>query len=506
MRIDCLRVQNFRGFAEQKFTFHPCFNVFIGQNGTGKSALLSALNIAIGTWLLGVNGGSAYNSKGIEDNDIHLQGLANPSTGFPNFEERGTTDIEAEGEVSPFGDAEQLSWGRRKRGRGGVTRSHHERLKMIAQEAIEASQRDNTRVTLPVLAYYSTERLYYPDAWKEKMPESARRGGYHKCLDGRIRISHFRSWMKVQDRQMSRTGEASVMYDLLREKLADLLPGVRDVGWMTAEDEKDDDVYVQFEEGYGPDPESKVGSYVKMRHLSDGYRTTLGILGDLAVRMIRLNSRDLATETLLQTPGVVLIDELDLHLHPKWQRRIVESLKDTFPRVQFITTTHSLFIVQSLEQGEVYSLEGDQLIPNIQNKDLDTIADGLMGLQRQLKAFREEARTGPDTEMVQQYRDIRDSTLEQIRMMDNRMDFERDLDAVAEKVMHVSNAETSRRYQAMKESALEYLKMLDERDNLEPGEKLEVFKERLADKIAPYADNPAYQAFLERKRTKELGE
>jgi predicted ATP-binding protein involved in virulence len=86
------------------------------------------------------------------------------------------------------------------------------------------------------------------------------------------------------------------------------------------------------------------------------------MIGELARRAALLNP-NLGEEVLEETPGVVLIDELDLHLHPKWQRRIIHDLKRTFPQVQFIATTHSPQLigearpheVRILEEGKVYS-------------------------------------------------------------------------------------------------------------------------------------------------------
>ena len=90
--------------------------------------------------------------------------------------------------------------------------------------------------------------------------------------------------------------------------------------------------------------------------LSDGYRNVIKIVTDIATKMCILNPY-LGKETLKRTPGIVVIDELDLSLHPTWQRRIVGILKDLFPKVQFICATHSPFIIQSLEPGELTTLD-----------------------------------------------------------------------------------------------------------------------------------------------------
>jgi predicted ATP-binding protein involved in virulence len=144
----------------------------------------------------------------------------------------------------------------------------------------------------------------------------------------------------------------------------------------------------------------------------------------------------------------VLIDELDLHLHPKWQRRVIEDLRRTFPEIQFICTTHSPFLIQSLRSGdELIVLEG-QSTAQVADMSIEEIARGLMG---------------------------------------------------------VANPEVSLRYDEMKGVARHYLEILEESAE-SPEAKLDAYKDRLADAIAPYADNPAFQAFLEMKRAAKLGE
>jgi len=180
--------------------------------------------------------------------------------------------------------------------------------------------------------------------------------------------------------------------------------------------------------------------------LSDGQRNMLALVGDLAIKAAQLNPH-LGVNALLQTPGVVLIDELDLHLHPRWQQHIVEDLRRLFPEVQFIATTHSPFIIQTLRAGELISLDTQPILET-----------GYLGVEE-----------------------------------------------IARGLMDVPRPEVSPRYQEMVAVAKNYLTHLEEAKQT-PPEKLAAFKMQLAESIAPYADNPAYQAFLEMKRVAALGE
>ena len=118
----------------------------------------------------------------------------------------------------------------------------------------------------------------------------------------------------------------------------------------------------------------------------------LALVTDLAIKMVTQNNflvpanvlgpdDEPLPRVLAQTPGVVLIDELDVHLHPKWQRGVVESLRSVFPRLQFITTTHSPFIVQSLREDELINLQG-QSVRQLGKLSVVQIASGLMGVER----------------------------------------------------------------------------------------------------------------------------
>lgn len=106
---------------------------------------------------------------------------------------------------------------------------------------------------------------------------------------------------------------------------------------------------------------------VPFEYLSSGFRAALamllGIIREIEVRRLKMLAREF--------DGVILIDELDLHLHPTWQRLIVRALKDAFPRTQFIVTTHSPHMIQNAERGEVIALiNDDEGNPRVANFEL----------------------------------------------------------------------------------------------------------------------------------------
>jgi predicted ATP-binding protein involved in virulence len=92
--------------------------------------------------------------------------------------------------------------------------------------------------------------------------------------------------------------------------------------------------------------------------LSDGQRIMIGLVADIAIKAAILNPH-LGESVLSKTPGVVLIDEIDLHLHPRWQRHLVEDLKRTFPEMQVFATTHSPQVIGETPREQIIQLDAD---------------------------------------------------------------------------------------------------------------------------------------------------
>ena len=109
--------------------------------------------------------------------------------------------------------------------------------------------------------------------------------------------------------------------------------------------------------------------------LSDGYSAIIGIVADLILRMDRnwLLKGELSQ---YDAEGVVLIDELETHLHVELQRKILPFLTEFFPRIQFIITTHSAYILNSISNACIYDLEKQKQYSDFSNYSADDIAEG----------------------------------------------------------------------------------------------------------------------------------
>jgi predicted ATP-binding protein involved in virulence len=433
MRIDSLLLENFKGFERRELTFHPQFNLIVGENGTGKTSVLDALSIAMGSWLLGLRG---YDSRHIRPDDVRLRNFASESA--VTWERQFPCIVESRGAVQ----GESLTWRRTLNGEGGRTTYGEARnIKTIA-EVTDAKVRSGEDVILPLISYYGTGRLW--NAPREQAQVSGEKGppkgttsrlaGYRNSVDPRLSVAEMVAWLARQAwLTFQERGQETATYRAVREALVRNVHGAREITF----DAKLGEVVVRFD-----DDEQQ-----PFTNLSDGQRCMLAVVGDIAQKAATLNPR-LNGSVLGETPGVVLIDELDLHLHPKWQRHVIEDLRTTFPRIQFFCTTHSPFLIQSLRSGEELVMLDGQPTAQVADLSVEEIARGIQGV--------------PDTSV-------------------------------------------SARYDEMKAAARHYLETLEEAAGA-PAEKLENYKAQLASAVAPYADNPAFQAFLEMKRAAKLGE
>lgn len=168
-------------------------------------------------------------------------------------------------------------------------------------------------------------------------------------FNSNARLSDFQEWLLQLDYSQKSGSEKSrkrlqKMHDLVS---SDLFPGVTDFDFK--KDGNNEHVVVVFAAGKDGD--------VRFEELGFGYQTSLTWLADLCKRLFELYPE---SENPLHEEAVVLVDELDLHLHPKWQRDLVPTLSKIFPNVQFIVTTHSPHVLQSMAEVNLYVLRRNE--------------------------------------------------------------------------------------------------------------------------------------------------
>lgn len=156
-------------------------------------------------------------------------------------------------------------------------------------------------------------------------------------------LINFEDWLFQLDYSAKNNQEkAAQRRDILKSVLTgDIFPEIKDIRFISDEQLNN---YIEFETEDG---------WHRMSELGYGYQATLSWMADFCKKLF---DRYPNSPNPLKEPAVLLIDEIDLHLHPQWQRGLIKSLSDIFPKTQFIVTTHSPFVIQSMENVNLYSL------------------------------------------------------------------------------------------------------------------------------------------------------
>lgn len=340
MRIERLEVENFRGFEERTFEFGPGMNVFVGDNGAGKTSVIRAARIALSEWLCSIGMFTHEDqARYFEESDVRHEMRYVDELGMNQYDavDRATVTVDVSG--LRYNIPYPSTW-KVHRYRDGDFASINSPTEIAHRIADRRTKGEGGNV--PLVTYFGVDRFKMEERSPDSLPTW--RDGYEGALDRGTDLGAVSRWFRDQRLVQADRGEPSEMYRTISAVMKDLIPGMTDLRYHSSVS----GLRATFESG----------QKVAVRHLSDGFRTSVAMFADLATRIAILNP-SLGENALKETPGVVLIDELDLHLHPKWQRRIANDLTRTFPNIQFITTTHSPQIISEIDEGNVYLLRED---------------------------------------------------------------------------------------------------------------------------------------------------
>lgn len=360
MRIDKIELCNFRNFEKGSFSFPTNFTVVIGDNGMGKSSILQGLRLAAATFLLGIDEAERYH---IQKEDVRRIDLAN------RFVPQTNCSFGAWGSIN----GKEIQWKRTLSKIGG--RTDYKDAAALTDVAKALNDRVNKQleeiVDLPVIGFFSTARLWVESKQTVNLKKKGSRlkDGYARCIDDRSDKTSPMEWIKsAYWKKLKDKNQANPLLDAVLEALDTCIPN-----WTPTEWDEDTDhlggIYTN------PNGEK---SFVPLFYLSDGLRTMGAMVAEIAYRCVTLNTH-YGREAVKQSRGIVLIDEIDMHLHPNWQRHVVSDLKRAFPNIQFVATTHSPFIVQSLKANELINLDRwTDYDPDKLN--INEVATSIMGL------------------------------------------------------------------------------------------------------------------------------
>ncbi len=376
MRIDRLELENFKKYEKLAFDLHPKFTLLVGENGAGKTTVLDALAVASGIWLVRPPDSEVQNSKRhLLKTEIRLvPSLAGDRV---QFKEMPLASVTATGNLA---GQEGVKWTRQNRG-SNTTNDNQATRALEIVEAVYKRDGEGEKLLCPVMAYYGAGRAWLPSnkrVLKSKTNGRARRwAAFYDCFSERIRFPELQKWFQSEAIERgNRAGRWRPGFEVVRRAVLRCVPEADEV-WFDTDREQ---IVLSI-----------AGNAQPFDNLSAGQRMMLALVADLAIKAVTQNNYlvppdELGPEdeplpkVLQQTPGVVLIDELDVHLHPKWQRRVATDLKATFPGIQFVCTSHSPQVIGEVARDEVRFLDNDQVSTPARTFGLnsDRVLDELM--------------------------------------------------------------------------------------------------------------------------------
>ncbi len=401
--LDELVVLNFRRIIELNINLHKNLTVFIGENGAGKTTLLHAIQKNL-SWLSATILKENTNGERIVDAEINNQAKQEGKSSFLACNFRIGTECRLDGHLvrEPLGIITDL--------KTGVT--EYRKFGRNIRELIAFG-----KVDLPLFMFYDINR-FKENQYKKDINISEglfyQLDAYEKSSKSKISFEILIEWL-IQLLKLSNSLVVSEDQKKLQSKINSLI----DIG----ADDKNHPLYEFFEnlvsssklypvqeintkakrsvevvellfkkiypnlikiqlvnDDDGKDKIAlQLGSEIIFLHqFSDGQRVLFGLIGDIARRLIQLND---TSNSPLEGRGIVLIDEIELHLHPNWQQKIILILRDSFPNVQFIMTTHSPHVLSTVDKAEIRVIK-DNLVekPNFQTKGVmsSTILNQIM--------------------------------------------------------------------------------------------------------------------------------
>ena len=349
MELKKLCISNFKMFDHLELFFSPGFNLLLGDNGVGKTSILEAASVALSGFLLGMEDVLARN---IYKDDVRYQ-IIKDHNGTPNKVYHGPVQVCSTLRY----DGVDHTWTRVKKDATGGSRTRIDRrdILRVSQELVNSLDKR----MWPLISYQSASRHWISarsDANEKKRKQlHDRRCGYLGCLDRAVDLQSIYDWCKQMEWSSVKNRYVPENYRIFGEIISRFMNVMNDgeISQVFFHPTFDKLLYVEQ------------GAFKAIEDLSAGYQSILNLIIDLAYRMAILNPD--AGEEIRKAEGIVLIDEIDSGLHPKWQWRIIDALTETFPCIQFIAATHSPIIVSACKGANIIQIDDGQEVRYIED-------------------------------------------------------------------------------------------------------------------------------------------
>ncbi|MDE0025875.1 MAG: AAA family ATPase [Spirochaetaceae bacterium] len=324
-----IRVDNYRCFKELRLRLEEDTTVLFAENGGGKAALLTALAMGVAVF----QRGSPKNLRLDARRDPRMRAL----DGRGRREPVGPCRLVW---IATVGESDSVTWSMTAHPASVGTTTHRQPIIEALQEVRAPGER------WPLFAWYGADRLARIRGRPRKVQRTGDRWeAYASALDPNLDEIPLLQWF--QDEMLEDVGrrqheEPERSFDkAVMEAAVRATPRVTNAWY----DPVEKSPMVVFEDGH----------VATWSELSDGYRRFIALVADIARRAVMLNAFDGANAPA-RVEGVVLIDKLDLHLDPRWQRVALPRLRNTFPRLQLVVTTHSPQVLSSAKNRQVRRL------------------------------------------------------------------------------------------------------------------------------------------------------
>jgi len=358
MKLDKVILRNYRCYQTLSIALHPKTTVLVANNGQGKTAILDAIRVALWSFVSQFDlARTAYadpaNTLTIDDVRI-VKSDKQPNNTVVGALDEMTRQMPASIKVvGDYGEG-TVTWERYRDSEAPRSQTKDDKVsKRIKNYAKKLQQTvrniDQEPQSLPVFGYYGTGRL-----WKEKRLTESKKGSrihdenirtfaYRDCLDPASSYRQFEEWFtkaykKVLENQIQQLQKGATFIEVdpnlkvpvkvVQDAVDEVLKPVQ---WKCLQFSQRDEALVLRHNKYG---------VIKADQLSDGIKNILAMVADIAYRCVLLNGH-LGESAAKESTGIVMIDEVDMHLHPSWQQTVVGSLQAAFPKIQFVLTTHS---------------------------------------------------------------------------------------------------------------------------------------------------------------------
>lgn len=363
MKINQIDIVNYKGFKDASVSFHPKINVFIGSNASGKTTLLSAITKAIFDFTHDfVEKVHPQNKLILSDDDINYEkSFSTINLNFDVLKEKKLNSFIATGFVPDDIGNESSNFNKR---RFSYTRKLYEAME--------------NPMTLPIIKFYPADRgnIDYNLDNPSRFYKISQLEAWENIYQSNISYSKFFHWFFENETNELRIQRDHRDFELQNPTLKDIRKALHETFKLIGyKNHKLVSKQINRKHNSKQYPtlviqDLKTGEEEFIENKSDGEKAVILLVADIAYNLSL--AKDFTTNNdFLKSPGVVLIDEIETHLHPKWQRKIIPILQKIFPNIQYFIATHSPQVVSSVQSESVFVCQNF----NIQKINLKTYGE-----------------------------------------------------------------------------------------------------------------------------------